>query len=475
MLFDNIDDVQVNHDARYSTLVFDLPVTYTGRSRIRERRLQPTLVLRTPEGIVFPQEVWQWSAELAEVRELKSAHQYVAAVGRLYDFWMATGSRRLETGHDVDLLIDSFLLYRTMAPSDPAKRIFPNWRPVTIETVKTDLRAIDSFVKSCGRNQGSKHVMSQALQKSGGVFETRIPQRRDKSFWSHLDTQYEKYAQLKPETPIFPVAYNRLAAHSPSVSIPTPVLSEEVGERIIECTQDRDYKHLFKAMLGTGGRKSEYLHMFRCDVQSAHMSRRFMDFQSSDSLLIFAHPQHSTWCGELDPSSPSVKREDYLRLKYGSVSRRHSPKKADRAGWKGMRFTDPRLFRIPVWTRSDYAADLDDYAMEMREFAIKVGADSPYLFLTTADRTNRGDHLRIRNVDKAFKSACRRAGVLGMPGVFIHGFRHRYVRELRELGLSPHLIALGLGHFSIDTQEGYGVDVEKVYNAVKGGGRAHVH
>jgi len=475
MLFENIENVQVKHDARYSTLVFDLPVTYTGRSRLRERRLQPTLALRSPEGIVIPQEIWVWSGELAEVKELKSAHQYVAALGRLYDFWMATGSRRLETGHDVDLLIDSYILYRTMAPSDPAKRIFPNWKPVAIETVKTDLRAIESFVKSCRRNQGDKHVMSQALQKSGTVFETRIPKQRGTSFWSHLDDQYEKYAQLKPETAVFPVAYNRLATFSSKIQVPTPVMCEEVGRRIIECTKDRDYKHLFMAMMGTGGRKSEYLHMYRCDVQPARMSKRFMNFQSTDTLLIFAHPEQSTWCGVLDPSSLRVTREDYLRRQFDISSRRKSLKKSDMVGWKGMRFTDHRLFRIPVWTHSDYAAQLEAYAMEMRQFAIKAGVNSPYLFLTTANRTNRGDMLRVGNVDKAFKSACGRAGVRGMPGIFIHGFRHAYVRELRLRGLSPHLIALGLGHFSIDTQEEYGVDLQMVYDAVKGGGRANVH
>jgi hypothetical protein len=470
MFTNNAPPTASTFDDRYPFVVVDIPVILTDRAGIRQRRLMPILIINVRGEITIPQEVALWATDMVAVKPSKVQHLAQATIGRLYAFWLATGSPILRTAFDVDCLIDSYLLYRVKTPHNFNERLFPLLDRVSLDTVKRELQSISSFVQSIRRHRKLDHPLSEALSVTNGVFEVRIPTKRMKSFWSHLDSQWASYQQLETQSPVFPAYLRALADWDGTVGIQQATMSAEVAEAIIENTLEVSYTALFEAAYGTGGRASEYLHMFRCDVQPNSMSRHFMRIDTDDPLLIFAHPTRSTWNGIIDPISRTSDRARFIRKEYGIAPRYKHPNKKYALGWKGMKFFDRRLLRIPVWLNPERAHRFEALAAELRSVCLSEGThrEHPYLFVGTSYRSNRGQPLKYANVEKAFNAAARRAGVFGMPGVTFHGFRHHYVWHLRNVWKLPkHLIAVAVGHESLDSSDDYGLDLEMVFNAAK--------
>lgn len=463
-------------DERYPFVVVDFPVTLTDRAGIWQRRLMPLLILNIGGEATIPQESALWANDMVSVKPLKVQHLAQATIGRLYAFWLATGSRILKTPFDVDCLIDSYLLYRVKTPHDFSERLFPLIDRVSLDTIKRELQSISSFVRSIKMHRKLDHPLSEALSVSNGVFEARIPTKRVKSFWSHLDSQWASYQELETQSPVFPAYLRALADWDGNIDIQQATMSAEVAEAIIENTHEISYKAVFEAAYGTGGRASEYLHMFRCDVQPNSMSRHFMRVDTDDPLLIFAHPTRSTWNGLIDPTSSTCSRSQFIRREYGISPRYKHANKKFSLGWKGMKFFDRRLLRIPAWLDSARANRFESLVAELRDVCIKEGThrEHPYLFVGTTRRANRGQPLKYVNVERAFTGAARRAGVFGMPGVTFHGFRHQYIWQLRNVWKLPkHLISVAVGHESLDSSDQYGLDLEMVFKAAKARNAVH--
>lgn len=467
MFLNNPTSTDEGSDDRYPCLTIDIPTLFTDRLGIRKRRLLPLLVFRSGNEFFVLEEVIVWMMDLVPIRPLKVLHGSVSTIGLLTAFYVVTGKPVLETGSDADLLIDSYLLFRLSPPEDPQQSLLPLWKPISGATLRKELRTVDSFVKSVRRSTRAKTPLTEALTAASSLFEQRIPKRYGKSFYTHLDSQWAQYKQLEGFTPSLPT-YLRYLSRSPKV-IPDEnrTMTCEECDALIEATSNPSYRTLFEGAAGTGGRISEYAHMYRCDFVPAFYSKRLINTHSDDPLILFCDPVRSKWIGRWE--SREQTRETFLRRKYGLVPRNLSAEKKYRVGWKGMTFADHSLFRVPVWIDSARAIRFQSGVEEMAQVAKRSGMDvkTPYLFTGTG-RGNHGEPLRIGNVEKAFQRSAEKLGLWGAPGIHIHGFRHFYVHYLRnELKFDTTLLQLSLGHEDERSSGSYGKDWQKAHDAAK--------
>jgi len=466
----------IDFDPRYPSLVVDVPTIFTDRAGLRKRRLMPILALNTGAMILMPDEIIRWMMSEVTYRRLKVLHASVAAVGRLWAFYTATGSPVLETAADVDALIDSYLLMRVAPPDDPDKRVFPLWDPVSAGTVARDLRAISALARSIRVGPTPTTPLGLALKGSSDRFAERVPSLFRKSYFAHLEAQWSRYKEMEGFQPVLPSEIRYLARRPEVTSSEEHTMNDEEAQAIIECTNNWTYRTLFEAAEGTGGRISEYLHMFRFDLIPSVYSRRFMEFDSPDPLLIFADPVRSLWIGKFaNERRQRITRATFMRRTYNIEPRLDDPDKSYALGFKGMKFPHVDRIRIPVWLTSGGARRVEDAALELGSICQRVGTDRdhPYLFVSTGTKTSLGEPLRIGNVEKAFNRAARKAGLLGKPGIHLHGFRHKFVKKLRTSGLSNSMVQFLIGHANENSNNAYGRDWQTAHDAVKALEAAH--
>lgn len=458
-------------DPRYSFLVIDVPVLFAAPGEVTKQRwLLPVLVLRLGDDFFVPMEVVLWAKSLVKTKTLVALHGMIAAVGRLFAFHLSTGSPTLETGTDVDLLIDSYLLMRLMPPEEPKARLFPLWEEVQGDTVRSELRSFGSFVKNVRLKGGGTIAISQALRMTNGVFAERVPRNmNDKRFLGHLDEQWQAFRALEGFSLELSPELESLARRPKVVPSDEHCMTTDECDAIIRCTDNWSYKTLFKAMKGLGGRLSEYLNMMRFDVLPASSARLFTDFKPTNPLLLFAHPTRSRWVGKLDTRKNA--RAKFLRESFnGTQSRMRHPRKRFQSGFKGMVYQHKALIRIPVWIDSRLADEVEAALLEMAKLCRTVGtaADHPYAFVGTGHKDSYGHPLLTPNVEKAFQRAASKAGLYGKPGVSLHGFRHHYVWFLRNvLNCSDAEIQFLIGHAALESGSHYGKTIQKAHDAAR--------
>ncbi|NEK17452.1 site-specific integrase [Rhizobium leguminosarum] len=461
-----------NVDRKYSCTVVDLPVQYRDRAGVTCERLLPTLIMASDTDVIVPDEVSTWMLDEVQRVPLKALHAMASAVARLFNFYVVSGYPDLVTPYDVDCLIEAYLYLRLISPSDVTKRPFPLWKRVTPDTVRRDLAAIDSFVRSCSRNYGSMSKLSAALATTNGVFQSKLAKRVNSKLWEHLDANWETYQTLHRPSPILSPILQSLVRQHPTVRIDAgKIMTTEEADAIIECTPNPSYRGLFLAMKGLGRRTSEHLHVFRSDFVTPEQARYFMDYDSEASLLIFAHPVASTFIGKYEKMTKKSRgtREEFLD-RYGLVPRNLSNDKKYQAGWKGMVFYHEAVLNIPIWISSADAQQFEACVHEMRQAVRQTGQARmhPYLFVTSSSNSARGRPMKLGKVEAAFERSARKAGLLGKPGIHLHGFRHHYVWYLRhQLKLERDLIALAMGHSSVDSQDHYGTRLRTIYEAAR--------
>ncbi len=468
MFADNYD--RCRFDERYPSLVIDIATIFTDRAGTRKRRLMPILALQTNAGILIPEEIIRWMMSEVTYKRLKALHASVAAVGRLWAFYTATGSPLMETAADVDSLIDSYLLMRVSPPENPEHRVFPLWDPVSADTAARDLRAIGALARNIRVGPSPATPLGLALKGSSDRFVQKVPRLFRKSFFAHLEAQWARYKALEGFEPILPSEIRYLARKPAATSSEEHTMTDDEARAIIEGTDNWTYRTLFEAADGTGGRISEYLHMFRFDLVPSLYSRRFMDFTSPDPLLIFADPVRSLWTGKYaEERRKQVTRATFMRRTYNLEPRLDDPDKSYALGFKGMKFPHADRIRIPVWLNSATARKVEDAALELGSVCKRAGTDRhhPYLFVSTGTRTTLGEPLRIGNVEKAFDRAACKAGLLGKPGIHLHGFRHKYVKHLRTNGLQNAIVQFLIGHANENSNLAYGRDWQAAHDAVK--------
>ncbi|MCW0982789.1 hypothetical protein OK142_18360 [Agrobacterium sp. BT-220-3] len=462
-------------DPRYSYLVLDVPVFFTlpGESG-EQRRLLPILIIYDGYEFHIPMEAVLWAKSLVKSKPLATLHGMVGAIGRLYAFHLSTGSPILETGADVDLLIDSFLAMRLMPPEEPAKRLFPLWDEIEGNTARSELRSFESFVKSVRRG-GATTALSQALKTSNGVFTERVSRNRnDKRFLAHLDNQWSAYQTLEDFSLALTPELKSLARRENVTPADQHCMTGEECDAIIKCTDNWSYRVLFKAMKGLGGRLCEYLNMLRCDVLPAASARLFTDFSPKNPLLLFAHPTRSKWVGKFDQRKNA--RSKFLRETFGAESRMRHARKRLQSGFKGMVYQHKALVRIPVWIDSILADEVEAALLEMTRLCRTLGTarEHGYAFVGTGHKDSRGHPLLTPNVERAFERAARKAGLAGKPGVSLHGFRHHYVWFCRnELNCIDSEIQFLIGHAALESGSHYGKTIQKAHDAARERELAH--
>ncbi len=457
-------------DERYTSIVIDTPVRFTDVRGMVVERLLPLIFTRVGDDVVVPPEQAIWSKNEAVDTPYKALRFRVSTFQRILDFYNSTGSPALDTPYSIDCMIDAYMYLRLASPSDISRRPFPLWEKVSAATVKRELAAMDALARSASRYFGKGSPLSEALAASNGVFGERLPKRVNSKIWAHLDSNWVTYQSLSRLKPTLSGPTKKLARSEPKVLMDQGVVMTcaEV-DAIIDNTDNRSYQALFTACAGLGRRFSEYLHIFRCDYVPAHMSQHFVDYDSSDNLLIFAHPSRSTWTGKIDDFSSN--REEYLRTEYnGLVPRTMALEKSYKAGWKGMVFYHKAAFMVPIWLETKYATRFEQLASELIQVVKLAGTAGahPYLFVTSSNNSAYGMPMRIAQVEEAFNRAAKKAGLFGKPGVHLHGLRHHYVWFLKNvLKFTDEQVQLALGHSTIGAQRSYGKELTAIYNMAK--------
>jgi len=457
-------------DERYTSVVIDTPVRFTDFRGLVHERLLPLIFARVGDEVVIPPEQATWSKGEAVDTPYKALRFRVSSLQRLLDFYHGTGSPTLDTPYSIDCVIDAYLYLRLASPSDISKRPFPLWKKVSSATVRRELAAIDALARSASKHFGESSPLSEALAASNGVFSERLPKRVGSKMWAHLDRNWVTYQSLGRLKPTLSGATKKLVRSEPKILTDGGVVMtcEEV-QALIDNTDNPSYQALFTACAGLGRRFSEYLHTYRCDYVSAHMSHHFVDYESSDNLLIFAHPARSTWTGRINDFSGD--REEYLRTRYnGLVPRTMALEKKRKVGWKGMVFYHAAAFMVPIWLESKYATRFAQLASQMMDVVHRAGTarEHPFLFVTSSDNAAYGKPMCIDKVEKAFDRAARKAGLLGKPGVHLHGFRHHYVWFLKNiLNFTDQQVQLALAHSTINAQRSYGKELAAIYRMTK--------
>ncbi|MEN3972903.1 site-specific integrase [Sphingomicrobium sp. XHP0235] len=230
------------------------------------------------------------------------------------------------------------------------------------------------------------------------------------------------------------------------------------------------YRALWRLLAFGGCRISEALHMWQCDVlPPSEMPGGYREL----IVPILAHPEQSKYLGNF--TRTRVDREQHLRKRYGLAPRtqisgyRH-------LGWKGMLEIDGDLHISEMfWSDPAEAASFArDYA-EVRSLHSRNRTSEmhPYLWVNMAKGAGQGEPIAYAMAKKAFYRACERAGLRpSQAGRRLHGLRHLYVSQLRDLGLSDKQLQIALRHRSIVSQEAYGKISAEIRSSIANGHRA---
>lgn len=237
----------------------------------------------------------------------------------------------------------------------------------------------------------------------------------------------ETEAKAFPENAIVPLLRDGFSARPPH----------------LRWTMLRD--QLIVLLLHFGGKRvSETLHMWVGDVE-----RHPQD--PTRCIPWIAHPSEgpADWVDPLTNVSRRVKREEYLKLKYG-IRPLTLETGRDHVGWKNPLLNDENRMRV-FW--NDVSADRlfwTTYRDYIRQRPLIHR--HPYLFITKG-----GDPMTVPAFEKVHGAAVRRIGLIPAKnlGTTPHGHRHAYghVAESRQVGTKAFQVAMG--HKSIEAQEAY--------------------
>lgn len=435
------------------------------------RRLVPILVVTNGVQTELVIDALIWAQNAIYLRTYDAVRAGVAAIGRLFAFRMLFPDFVIEDHHDFDLLVWGYLHARLTVPAAIGDRLMPNWNRVSIETAMIEFGQIKEFAKSAAYIRESP-VFGQALRVDSRLFSA-MPRRKPKDyFFKHLKTEHERFLKLVGEDTGFPADLkylSRRAARRAKRKI-VQLTTDEV-RAIIAAEKNVMFKAIWLLLAWTGPRVSEVLHLWVCDILP-NTAARFFDFESV-FLVIFAHPEGSTYTGSLGAGSNNESRVQHL-AKYGRRPRTEKEVGKEQIGSKGMLiFDDEKIISWATWIDIEGAAEFARLVREITDIHIRTGSSqiSPYFFVNSKDGDYLGHPMKIGNLEKAFERACERAGVrIGRKRPSLHSFRHHYIWFARnQLKIKPTNLQLMTRHGNVQSQEHYGrraADLNKTLQTV---------
>jgi integrase len=463
-------------------LVFEVPVllpgpTFAGRSRGESRMvLCPILALRPSlsEEVHVPSETLAWANHLLRKKEpVKSIRRRLNSVGRLWEFAEIALSGAPIDAESIDQVIYEYLSTRAENPIDPGRRFFKHWQPIRLEAVQREFKDLQDFASFCRDHKLLGSVIGRAFG-SVAIWPRKYRAARPEEFFAHLRIERARWNEILGEDQIIslPKDIRNVSSNIAGRKDPTTTaLSQEQVDEIIDQETNISFRALWILLAYMGPRISEALNLWACDVLDGESSRRLFATTLPGPLVVFAHPEQSTYTGALSPHRKLINRTEYLRSHYGLKPRTLDEGKA-RVGWKGMMIFNPDLKISPgTWSCLKRASEFEMLAQEIRLFHVQMetGKRHPYFFINVKNREFYGGPLQLSNVEKAFERACRRTGVEPYtPGASLHGLRHYYTWYIENiLKISDEKqIQLVLRQTNVRSQDVYGKRAADLWSAM---------
>lgn len=432
---------------------------------VRLERTIPLLFIRGVDGeAILVREVLEWIWKLDGMGR-KDLRQKASALGLLYEYSVKVAGWGLWDAVEADLLVQNFIACRL--GMEQAREVeaaaLPLWRPVCLDVARQDFNAVREFAAFSRSVEGPMSWLGEQLSRSAAFDFPRRRRHEALDDWlSHLEPFRARFRELAAPDPAFP-PYFRSPLRPRGHSTKGDLKRTQVDELV-----DGEPNPVFRALwllLAFGGiRVAEGLNVWNADVMPGHMSRFFGSADMTGTpLVLLAHPTNSRYVDNPSASAHSgPSRKTVLERKYGLVARPLLPKKDGLyAGWKGLVPYEGRNGDgFVYWIDPDRAKQFEGLVRRIRDIRDRSGADlrHPYLFVNGVDPETRGDPLRIKNVEAAFRRAADRVGLaVGHSVPTVHWLRHFYKATAKhELGLGDHDIQIMMHHASIVSQEDYG-------------------
>lgn len=330
------------------------------------------------------------------VRSYETIRKYVAAIGKLKDYYTLVCSNRPIEAREIKRLLEDFLYaydHGTVlgwAPS--SQNEYAVCRTAVVEYVKFVMDTGDAiwpsreiqFIEDCRVSwSGSQHAEKSLL------FHTKKRQKKKSGGRKKALTGLRQY---KP----FPQRYL---------------------EPLLEETKNPRDRLLFSTLAFGGRRISEVLHAFMQDVFTVNETLRFE----------LAHPAQSPmeWTN-LSGAKVRGSRKEYLRSQFGLLPRTDHSAAPTALGWKGMKFDDEAALKSQMYfirsADKELVALHRKYMYEVRQRVPR--RPHPYYWVN-----EDGEPLTMKAAAKQFDLACKRIekrfGV-SLKGYGLHSLRHSY-------------------------------------------------
>jgi integrase len=370
-------------------------------------------------------------------------YESVAAIGRLYDFYVfKLGGTALKVSQRRTLLqqFAEARLYGTLQPDDKIDPSGLYWSRVKYETMRKDLDYVTAFAKWITDNFNTFPLTHLEDQYSSTVREAfRASIMMNTSMLAHLLPARKGY-KIEREFRV----KNNTGTHLrdiPKVFPPDKVI------QLIDAPKNPRDKILLILMAFGSLRVSEVCHVFLEDM--------FGYFPNTGAAkVILGHPVegHFRW---IDKSGQqrSGTRAEYLMDMYKHVPRNELYGHSEYAGWKGMEFGNKSNTGFIYWANEKvgiyFRRLLEEYFFDVFAGKPEGWPGHPY-GLVKLDREHYGEPLTVANASNIFYYNAKKIGLnIHQEGVSPHGLRHWYGFYCADvLGIKLDILQIQMHHAS---------------------------
>ncbi|WP_417792989.1 hypothetical protein [Terasakiella pusilla] len=465
--------IEFEHEQPYA-IVKVLPVC---RSAVTE--LTPFIFYKNSVGeIEYSKEVLAWASASRISYHSTTINNAVLAVARFINFYRAVWTDEILSEGEFDYLVYAYLSTRLSGTvdKDGSCPYGLYWLPVKYKVIQQEFRFLFRYFQFSSKHFGHVNISENFKSKTSDNYYKRMAKlmdEKERDFFVHLKAYREGWKKIRgeeAEVPMPPVLHVKETRSSAVRQFPS---TDEIVD-LIYSTKNPVHRAMLIAAGFGGLRISEILNTYSVDILPHTYRPSFFTglspngHQSRDILYLRAHPELSTYCGEMGNANEN--RTQYLNRKYGLLPRSALHKKESAyAGWKGTMPSGNRLVHEVFWIDASAASEFNRCYLEIMDFIrlYKVHERHPYLYVNVGDKSGRylGDFIKMSNAEKIFIDACTRIGVEAHKhGRNWHGLRHHFKWYAKEiLGLDNACIQIAMGHFSIESQDQYGRSASAIH------------
>ncbi|WP_157845969.1 tyrosine-type recombinase/integrase [Kiloniella litopenaei] len=394
----------------------------------------------------------------------ESATKCVRAVERFIKFYDTILEHNFVIYEELNLLLSIFTIFRHKGSNhEEAGPEFSdlNWAPVETRTARNDFNAIVNFFDFCNIQYGYITFQKEKIStKNSSWYQSleAVQKKKDRDFFTHLSAHRARFKMLQPDMEVpFPKILKTKSA--PPTNEAEKAISQEEIKTIIAAERNPVFRFVWIITSFGGIRLSEACHIWQADVMPSFYWKELFQVASNKPLIFRSEPSDCKYTGTI--GSYKITRRKYLKNKYGLIPRNEYPiDNIQHAGWKGVTYTDDRLFHPIFWQAGHDIIDLLNEAIKEIQTFHSINRTSkthPYFLVNMRPGQHFGQPTSRSNIQNAWNRACIRVGL--KPHEHrrnIHAGRHLHTALSRELDMSDRSIQEMLGHSSIKSQNSYG-------------------